>query len=409
MPKVSVLMPAYNHEPFVAQAIQSVLDQQFTDFEFLIVDDASSDRTVDEIRKFRDTRIKVFLSKTNKGGCQAVQEFLIDRVKGEYIAFLCSDDAFLPGKLEKQVEFLDTHKDVAAVFSLVNVVNEAGEDFNRPEHFYNGIFQQPNRTRFEWLNRFLKQGNCLCFPSVMIRAQAYGDVGGMDPRFFQLSDFDLWIRLCLGSDIHILQEPLTMFRVRDNETNMSGNRPETRRRILFEERHILRNYFKISSTDDVVKIFPEVGTFSDTLTVELVPFYLAQVALECGSSSRINFALDTIFELLGDRVAAGRLRDEYGFTYKDLIRLAGERLALTETTVAQLEQSVRTTQALSAQITEREKDIRELRATLVRRETENERLSWRFHRTWRKESGTSKNCGRRLLVETQSLGIWKSA
>src|SRR3989344_3691446 len=116
MPKVSVIIPSYNHEKYVTYALESVLNQTFQDFEIIITDDHSSDKTVEQIKKFKDQRIRLFTSIKNRGVCVAINDCLL-HTKGKYIAHLNSDDAFFLEKLEKQVKYLDNHPDVGAVFS----------------------------------------------------------------------------------------------------------------------------------------------------------------------------------------------------------------------------------------------------------------------------------------------------
>lgn len=135
MPKVSVLIPAYNHEKYVKSAIQSVLDQRFQDFEIIITDDGSSDNTLREIRDFSDPRIKVFAHEKNRGAVVAERTCFENSV-GEYIAILNSDDMFLPDKLEKQVIFLDENTQYGAVFSYAEIIDENGAPFTDQEHFY---------------------------------------------------------------------------------------------------------------------------------------------------------------------------------------------------------------------------------------------------------------------------------
>jgi len=115
-PRVSVVMPAYNHRRFVGQAIASVLDQSFRDFELLVVDDGSTDGTPNVIRQFQDVRLMLEVFPANRGAVVA-ENTAIRSSRGEYIAILNSDDYFLPGKLETQVNFLDANPAVAAVFS----------------------------------------------------------------------------------------------------------------------------------------------------------------------------------------------------------------------------------------------------------------------------------------------------
>ena len=99
MPKVSVIIPAYNHALFVGPAIRSVLDQTYQDFEIIVTDDGSRDKTVERIEGIKDRRIKLFRFSKNRGAALAVQNCL-DHSSGEYIALLNSDDLFQPKKLE---------------------------------------------------------------------------------------------------------------------------------------------------------------------------------------------------------------------------------------------------------------------------------------------------------------------
>ena len=295
MPKVSVIMPSYNHEKYIGEAIQSILDQTFRNYEFLILDDGSRDQSPAKIRQFKDPRIKVFFSEKNMGGAYT-NEKLMEKCKGEYIAFFCSDDISLPERLERQVSFMDEHRDIAAVFSHAQIINEDGNDFNDVDHFYCRVFDQPNRNRFEWLRYFFFKANCLCHPSALVRRKLFRAMGLRNPRLAQLPDFDAWIKLCLRYEIHILPERLVKFRVRENEANTSGNRPESRIQFAWERVKMLENYLAISNVGDLLRIFPEAGTRGFPLEKKLIPFVVAQLALEANETYQV-FALDTIYKM----------------------------------------------------------------------------------------------------------------
>lgn len=115
-PKISVLVPVYNAEKFIADTISAVLSQTFTDFELILLDDASTDKTLEIISSFDDKRIKYFKNEQNIG-ISASRNKLIDLAKGEYIAVLDHDDICMPTRLEEQAKFLDTHKDVGMIGS----------------------------------------------------------------------------------------------------------------------------------------------------------------------------------------------------------------------------------------------------------------------------------------------------
>src|SRR5215470_10311500 len=110
-PKVSVVVKSYNHDAYVGETIQSVLDQSFQDFEIVVTDDGSSDGTPDVVRAFSDPRIHLEVFPHNRGISHAINA-TIARARGTYIAILNSDDFALPGRLERQAAFLDAHPDI---------------------------------------------------------------------------------------------------------------------------------------------------------------------------------------------------------------------------------------------------------------------------------------------------------
>lgn len=332
MPKVSVVMASYNHERFVAETIQSVLDQTYQDFEFIITDDGSADQTVDIIKRFDDPRIKLFCFPQNHGACRTINN-CINEAKGEYIAVINSDDAWFPNKLEKQVKFLDSHRDIGAVFSYAQIIDEDSNDLAEKNHAYQKIFIQDNKNKFEWLKHFFFLGNCLCHPSILIRKVCYEITGLYDERYAQLPDWDFWIRLCMRYDIHIMPENLTKFRVRANEANASGNRPETMTRFHLETTQVMRNYLNPLVTENFLKIFPlatnvpeaGVSIIIEQIETELIPFFLAKMALKIERTAPKSFGFDLLYQMCSNPEIAQKLKSKYAFDFNNLTSLASQQ------------------------------------------------------------------------------------
>src|SRR5262249_23783028 len=156
--------------------------------------------------------ISAVRSKVNSGGAACIP-LVNGKLTGEYIAVHHSDDVWESTKLSEQQSFLNRNRSCAAVFTNVTPIGDNGEVFANKNHFYFSIFDQPNRTRHSWLNRFFYTGNCLCHPSVLMRRKSLEEIGGYRYGLVQLGDFDLWIRLCLKHDIYVLPKRLTRFRV----------------------------------------------------------------------------------------------------------------------------------------------------------------------------------------------------
>jgi glycosyltransferase involved in cell wall biosynthesis len=320
MPFVSVIMASYNHEKYVGRAVQSVLDQTLKDFELVITDDSSRDGTAAEIAKFADPRIRFFRFPANRGQFVATNHCL-GQARGQYVAVLNSDDMFLPTKLQSQVGFLEDHPQVGAVFSQVRLIDEQDRVVHGTK-----MFQSTNLSRFEWLNRFFYRGNCLCHPSVLIRRRCHEVVGGYDERYAQLADYDLWIRLCLKYEMHVLPDELVAFRLLSQAANMSGKRPDSIRRTRWEQRHILDNFLSIDSCAFLLKVFPEAEKYGDDIDAALIPFVLAMLASQAKSGRQAyrSFVLDTLFRLLGEPQIADALSRRFGFHYRDFVRLTGQ-------------------------------------------------------------------------------------
>ena len=324
MPKVSVILTSFNHAKYICEAIDSVLNQTFTDFELIIVDDCSSDDSWHLINQYSDLRIRAFRSEVNKGPVEGVNKAISEVVTGEYIAIHHSDDVWELDKLERQVAFLDANLEIGAVFTNALAIAEDGSPLADAKHFYANIFEQPNRTRQEWLRFFFSIGNALCHPSVLIRKSCYEDCGLYRYGFAQVADFDMWIRLCMKYEIHVMSEKLVRYRVRDNEANTSGNRPETRIRSAYEVYKLLDNYKKIASFEDMRRIFPNADRYDQNKTPDLC-FILAMVALEEKPSTFVQlFCQDILFDAISDPKRAANIRQSYNFGSKSFIALTAQ-------------------------------------------------------------------------------------
>ncbi|MDD5083591.1 MAG: glycosyltransferase [Candidatus Moranbacteria bacterium] len=326
MPKVSVVLPSYNHEKYVSECIQSILDQTFQDFELIITDDGSSDDTVQEIKKFTDKRIKLFIFDKNKGASAAVNH-CIRNSSGKYIAMMNSDDVFVEDKLEKQVEFLDNHGDFGAVVSHLLPIDEDGNEFFDKNLFDHVHFEQENRGRYGWMREAFFGKNNFAHPSALIRRDCYRGIGYYDERFAQVPDWDFWIRLCQKYEVHIMPERLLKYRIRSKSQNISADKPEKRIRTAWEMIFMLDNFLNLDATE-VKIVFPELEgvPIQDDIDVR---YNIALLALNNDITiSHKIFGISLLFRLAHDQASLEILSSRYGFTVSDLIALSGREVAL---------------------------------------------------------------------------------
>ena len=360
-PKVSVLLTSYNHAKYLHESIESVLNQTYKNFELIIWDDASTDNSWNIISSYTDERIRSFKNETNQF-IEYFRKAISDVVEGEYIAIHHSDDVWEPQKLEKQVVFLDENPQVGAVFSNALVIREDGKPFEDMSHFYYKIFDQPNRTRYEWLNYFFYHGNALCHPSVLIRKVCYDECGLYRYGLAQLPDYDMWVRLCLKHEIHVMPEKLVRFRVRADDSNSSGNRLDAQIRGQFEFLQLLDNYKNVPSIQELIKIFPNAEKYLKPEGYNL-GFALAMVALESNTYQVTElFGLNILFEILNDPNSAKEIKELYNFSYHDFFVFTGKydvfSAELMLTFAQQIAEKEEVVQSLKEKVAEREQAIK---------------------------------------------------
>lgn len=204
MAKISVIMSTYNDGPELWSSIQSILLQTFSDFEFLICDDASSSKTtLDILHKFEaeDPRVKVIYNVTNEGFSKCLNKCIF-LSSGEFLARMDSDDVSLPTRLEKEVEFLERHKDVSVVGTDVVLFDENGP-----------WGKQVGQSFIRGDDAFFK--GTVCHPSVLIRKSDLISVGCytvFSKKTRTAEDFDLWNKFCFhGYEIANIHESLFLY------------------------------------------------------------------------------------------------------------------------------------------------------------------------------------------------------
>lgn len=321
-PKVSVCMVSYNHAPYVGAAIASVLRQTFTDFEFLILEHASTDNSLECIKKFDDPRIKLTVLKKNYHSTYAANK-LLEQVSGEYIALICSDDAWLETKLAEQVAFLDQHDNCGAVFTRIFVLDEQGKKPFLPTAYENTFNVQKNRPKDDWLQFMYNFRNPFCCSSVLMRSAAYKECGPYDVRSRNVQDLILWMNVLFKYEVHILESKLTMMRYFPSQSNVSATSVGNMVLANNEAQLFYEAFFShITEENDFARIFPnDTGQFQHMLKGDL-PLAMALEGLNGPNVMVKSFALRVLYSLMA--VEENRLRYErlYGFTVLNLYDLA---------------------------------------------------------------------------------------
>lgn len=209
MKMVSVIMPAYNAEKYIAAAIDSILAQSYGDFELIVINDCSQDRTEEIVLSYDDPRI-VYLKNEENLGVAATLNKGLTVAKGEYIARMDADDISLPKRFEKQVAFLNANADVAVLGTNLETFNEAGP-----------ICTGWSATEPEQMKVDLLFACGLAHPSVMMRTCVIRELGGYDENFNGLEDYELWCRVLEKHQITTLPDILLRYRIHSGQVTQN--------------------------------------------------------------------------------------------------------------------------------------------------------------------------------------------
>ena len=211
-PAVSVCVPAYNAARFIGEAIASVLAQTFSDFELLVVDDASTDDTLGIVRRYSDPRVRLLINERNLGVAGNWNR-AVSLARGRYVKVLCQDDLLRPECLAAQAAVLDdpANAGVSVVCCRPDVIDESGRVLLRNR----GIRAAGRVPAPEALRRIVRSGtNPLGEPAaVLFRAEAFARAGGFDGRSAYMIDLDLYARLLQHGDLFVVPRPLAAFRI----------------------------------------------------------------------------------------------------------------------------------------------------------------------------------------------------
>jgi glycosyltransferase involved in cell wall biosynthesis len=215
-PKVSVLLPVYNGEKYLQESIKSILNQTFEDFELIIIDDGSVDKTPEIVKKNKDSRIRILTNEKNLGVSRSLNHGL-RKVKGKYIARCDGDDLNNRSRFKIQVNFLDQNPEVVMVGSNAELINEKGKIVGRTNYPLSDI-----DLRKKMLIR-----NSVLHPSVMFRKSAINKIGGYSNIFNGVEDYRLFFQLMTLGKIQNMEDYLIKRRFhKDAVTKINHNKIE---------------------------------------------------------------------------------------------------------------------------------------------------------------------------------------
>lgn len=244
--KVSVCIPTYNYGNYIAETIDSVLAQNFSAFELLIIDDCSKDQTAEVVNSYakKDPRIRFIVNKVNLGMVENWNS-CITQARGEYIKFVFGDDLLASSDaVGRMVSLLDNDNTVSLVCSARNLINESSQVIKIESHFETGII-----SGTDVINRcMLDQGNLIGEPSVVMfrKSQARR---GFNPQYKQIVDLEMWFYLLEQGSFAYIDEPLCSFRIHgQQQTRVNAENLSALNDVFYlQGEYLHKEYVRLSS------------------------------------------------------------------------------------------------------------------------------------------------------------------
>jgi len=242
-PRISVVMPVFNGEKYLKKAIESILNQTFLDFEFLIINDGSTDKSVEIIESYNDPRIRLVHNEQNLGLIATLNRGL-NLCKGEYIVRMDADDISLPSRLEKQVKFLDFNPDIAICGTLLKTFGNISSS----------ILKYPEKS--ESIKSALLFNCPIAHPSVMMKRSA---IKGLyyDSSYKHAEDYQLWTRASKYLKLFNIQEVLLLYRTHPKQVSQDHLAEQ-----LLSSKKIMQNQLKnlgIEPTEEELELHNQIA------------------------------------------------------------------------------------------------------------------------------------------------------
>lgn len=209
-PKITVIIPVYNADKYLAASIQSILDQDYKDYELIIIDDGSSDNSLGIMKTFKDHRITIIENGINKGLIYSLN-YAINIARGKYIAHMHADDIAIPSRLSKQFAQLELNPEIDILAGFINLINSNGE--------YTGIWELDHKANSRnVIKKEMAYYCCIAHPSVMGKTSVFKK-HLYYPAQKNIEDYDIWLRM-IADDVIIekLNEPILNYRVHNQST-----------------------------------------------------------------------------------------------------------------------------------------------------------------------------------------------
>lgn len=321
-PDLAICISYYNDSSFLAESIESVLAQTYTDFELILLNHASTDTSRQIARSYTDERIKHIDRDYNLGaGSGLLLQYFLDAAQGKYIKFFCADDVMLPNCLEELVNYLETHEECAFCFSNTLLIDKNSIIKIKKWHeIY--LYYNPNNTSIDTLRNQFKRIGHLPLPACLVRRE-YLNPAYMEKTFIMSFDMSLWANILVdGGQIGFIDKELIKYREHDGQMSNIQN-VHSSISVKFETLRYMDIFYRIKDIRMLQELFsdcPYAKSLSQS-EVDLFPFVIAYHNLQSEIYEIQLNGYNKLYDLLNDAAMRCKIEEKFNFTIRDFRNL----------------------------------------------------------------------------------------
>lgn len=271
---VSVILPVYNAEMYLAESITSIINQTYQNLQILIINDGSTDKSLDIINTFNDERLMI-ISRENKGLIYSLNEGLA-YAKGNFIARMDADDISSPDRIQKQLDFLIKHKNIAVVGSYAKLIDEN-----------NNVIGTRTPSKFNFLLKATcRLGAPFIHPSIMFNKKLINKQLFYSSEFTHAEDYELWSRLSLQKELKFANIPeyLLMYRILMTSVSRKNSEKQSEITVKIQKKYFIKSKYKdTSNTTDIWSIL-----FKQKLTFYIIPQLVFKIKMLIKKKTRVR-------------------------------------------------------------------------------------------------------------------------
>lgn len=312
---ISIITPCYNHEKYIKDFINSLINQSYSNWELIIVDDCSKDNSVEIIKTIKDSRIHLFKQSFNQGPGAALNKAFSES-KGDIIVDMASDDMLKNDYFDFIIKKFNENPEIGVIYSTVDAMDDKNKVY---DHWTLDI----KNNRYEYLKEMFYRFNTFFSPGMAVRRDIYKKIYPMDISMVQHQDYQWHIIFLMNTECFVSEKAYVLYRSeKEKGISLGSHSTAADNRFKLEIFKLMNTFLKITDLKEIKKITG--SELCDKLSDDCYKFIWAMAALKCETLEKRQWAYTVLSDVYADENIRKQLYENLGFKFADFLSLAKE-------------------------------------------------------------------------------------